>query len=50
VSTTEGRVLAFGCGDDGELGLGAEVEEALTPTAIDGITMGEGQEEKEGKE
>jgi alpha-tubulin suppressor-like RCC1 family protein len=27
---------------DGRLGLGAGVEEALTPTAIDGITMGEG--------
>ena len=35
---------------DGRLGLGAGVAEALTPTAIDGITMGEGQEEKEGKE
>jgi hypothetical protein len=32
------------------LGLGAGVGEALTPTAIDGITMGEGEEEKEGKE
>ena len=36
---------------DGRLGLGAGVEEALTPTAIDGITMGgEGGEGKEGKE
>jgi alpha-tubulin suppressor-like RCC1 family protein len=35
---------------DGRLGLGAAMEEALTPTAIDGITMGEGGEEKEGKE
>jgi alpha-tubulin suppressor-like RCC1 family protein len=35
---------------DGQLGLGAGVEEALTPTAIDGITMGEGEEETEGKE
>jgi hypothetical protein len=34
----------------GWLGLGAAVEEALTPTAIDGITMGEGGEENEGKE
>ena len=34
----------------GWLGLGAEVGEALTPTAIDGITMGEGDEGKEGKE
>ena len=33
---------------DGRLGLGAGVAEALTPTAIDGITMCE--EEKEGKE
>jgi hypothetical protein len=32
------------------LGLGVGVEEALTPTAIDGITMGEGGEETEGKE
>jgi hypothetical protein len=32
------------------LGRGAGVEEALTPTAIDGITMGEGEEGKEGKE
>jgi hypothetical protein len=46
----EGRVLTFGSGESGRLGLGAEVEEALTPTAIDGITMGEGGEEKEGKE
>jgi alpha-tubulin suppressor-like RCC1 family protein len=48
VITTEGRVLAFGSG--GMLGLGAEVGEALVPTAIDGITMGEGDEGKEGKE
>ena len=34
----------------GRLGLGAGVEEALTPTAIDGIAMGEGGEGKEGKE
>ena len=58
VTTAEGRVLAFGSnGDvqeeeldepvhvvDGRLGLGAGVIEALTPTAIDGITMGEGKE------
>ena len=43
-------MLTFGSGESGRLGLGAEVEEALTPTAIDGITMGEGGEEKEGKE
>jgi alpha-tubulin suppressor-like RCC1 family protein len=30
---------------DGRLGLGAGVEEALTPTVVDGITMGEGEEE-----
>ena len=54
VTTAEGRVLAFGgkaifaaCGG---LGLGAGVEKALTPTAIDGITMGEGGEGNEGKE
>ena len=54
VTTAEGRVLVFGgkrpfaaCGG---LGLGAGVEEALTPTAIDGITMGEGDEGKEEKE
>jgi hypothetical protein len=35
---------------DGRLGLGMGVEEALTPTAIDGITMGEEGEGKEGKE
>jgi alpha-tubulin suppressor-like RCC1 family protein len=39
---------------DGRLGLGAGVEEALTPTAIDGITVvgerEEGEEGKEGKE
>jgi alpha-tubulin suppressor-like RCC1 family protein len=50
VTTAEGRVLAFGTDEDGCLGLGAEVREALTPTAIDGITMGEGDEGKEGKE
>jgi alpha-tubulin suppressor-like RCC1 family protein len=50
VTTAEGRVLAFGSGGSGRLGLGAGVEEALTPTAIDGITMGEGEEGKEGKE
>ena len=50
VTTAEGRVLAIGYGDEGCLGLGAEVKEALTPTAIDGITIGEGGEGKEGKE
>jgi alpha-tubulin suppressor-like RCC1 family protein len=50
VTTKKGRVLVFGFGDSGELGLGAEVGEALVPTAIDGITMGEGEEGKEGKE
>ena len=50
VTTLDGRVLAFGYGDSGQLGLGAGVEEALTPTAIDGITMGEGDEGKEEKE
>jgi alpha-tubulin suppressor-like RCC1 family protein len=50
VTTAEGRVLTFGTGPSGELGLGAEVEEVLTPTAIDGITIGEGGEEKEGNE
>ena len=48
VTTAEGRVLTFGSGESGCLGLGAGVEEALTPTAIDGITMGE--EEGGGKE
>jgi hypothetical protein len=48
--TEEGRVLAFGGGGSGCLGLGAEVGEALVPTAIDGITMGEGEEGKEAKE
>jgi alpha-tubulin suppressor-like RCC1 family protein len=33
---------------DGRLGLGAGVVESLTPTTIDGITMGEGGEGKEG--
>ena len=52
VITAEGRVLAFGFGGRGRLGLGVGVEEALTPTAIDGVTMGEGTmgEEEEGKE
>ena len=50
VITTEGCVLVFGDGRSGCLGLGAEVGEALVPTAIDGITMGEGDEGKEGKE
>jgi alpha-tubulin suppressor-like RCC1 family protein len=52
VITTEGRVLAFGggVGSGAMLGLGAEAGEALVPTAIDGITMGEGDEVKEGKE
>jgi alpha-tubulin suppressor-like RCC1 family protein len=55
VTTVEGRVLVFGGGGGGVLGgamlgLGAEVEEALVPTAIDGITMGEGDEGQEGKE
>ena len=50
VTTAEGRVLAFGTAGSGRLGLGAEVREALVPTAIDGITMGEGGEVKEGKE
>jgi hypothetical protein len=50
VTTIDGRVLAFGSGESGRLGLGVGVEEVLTPTAIDGITMGEGGEEKEGKD
>ena len=54
VTTAEGRVLVFGgeglFAESGGLGLGAGVGEALTPTAIDGITMGEGDEGKEGKE
>ena len=49
VAAAEGRVLVFGSGDSGRLGLGAGVEEALTPTAINGITS-EGEEGKEGKE
>ena len=40
VTTAEGRVLAFGSGEYGCLGLGEGVEEALTPTTIDGITLG----------
>ena len=50
VTTAEGRVLAFGYGGNGSLGLGVGVGEVLTPTAIDGITMGEGEEGKEGKD
>ena len=52
VTTAEGRVLVFGYGRSGRgiLGLGAGVRDALTPTAIDGITMGEGGEGKEEKE
>ena len=48
VTTAEGRVLAFGGkgpedahAECGGLGLGAGVQEALTPTAIDGITVGD---------
>ena len=49
--TGEGRVLAFGCGEDGQLGLGAGVEEVLTPTAIDGINLeaGPGRVEELGR-
>ena len=45
-------MLAFGNGADGRLGLGVEASwvEALAPTEIDGITMGEREEGKEGKE
>ena len=50
VTMVEGHVMAFGSGESGRLGLGAEVEEALTPTAIDGITMGDSEEGKEGKD
>ena len=55
VTTAEGRVLAFGTAGSemlglGMLGLGAGVTEALTPVAIDGITIGEGEEGNEGKE
>jgi alpha-tubulin suppressor-like RCC1 family protein len=36
---------------DGRLGLGAVVEEAMIPTAVDGVVVGrEGEEGKEGKE
>ena len=52
VTTGEGRVLAFGNGAHGRLGLGVEASwvEALAPKEIDGITMGEREEGKEGKE
>jgi hypothetical protein len=53
VTTAEGRVLAFGGKSPytaSGLGLGAGVEEALTPTTINGITMGEEDEGKEGEE
>jgi alpha-tubulin suppressor-like RCC1 family protein len=50
VTTAEGCVLAFGYGGSGRLGLGAGVTEALTPTAIDGITMSEEDEGTERKE
>ena len=54
VTTAEGRVMAFGgkgeFATSGGLGLGEGVEEALSPTTIDGIIMGEGEEGKEGKE
>ena len=46
--TEEGRVLVFGKAADGRLGLGATRTQALTPTAMDGITIGEGGEEEEG--
>ena len=47
VTTAEGRVLAFGTGYNGRLGLGAGVAQALTPTVIDGITTSDGEEGKE---
>jgi alpha-tubulin suppressor-like RCC1 family protein len=50
VTTAEGRVVAFGSGEDGRLGLGAGVNEALTPTTIDGIVIGRGGGGEEGKE
>jgi alpha-tubulin suppressor-like RCC1 family protein len=50
VTTAEGRMLVFGSGRTGQLGLGAGVEEALTPTAIDGVSMGEEEGGTEGKE
>jgi alpha-tubulin suppressor-like RCC1 family protein len=50
VTTAEGRVLTFGAGGNGRLGLGTVVVQTLTPTAIDGIAMGDGEEGKEGKE
>jgi alpha-tubulin suppressor-like RCC1 family protein len=50
VTTAEGRVLTCGAGGNGRLGLGAGVGEVLTPTAIDGITTGEGEERSGGKE
>ena len=42
-------MLTFGSGEDGRLGLGG-VAEAPTPTAIDGIIVGDGEEGDEGKE
>ena len=56
VTTREGCVLGFGGNAYGQLGLGAEVRRVLTPTAIDGITVGgngqevEAYEGKEGKD
>ena len=54
VTTEEGRVLAFGSGG-GQLGFGAVPPPFNTllvnvPTAIGGITMGEEEDGKEGKE
>jgi hypothetical protein len=50
VTIVEGQVMAFGTGPSGRLGLGAGVEDALTPTSINEITMGDGEEGKEGKD
>ena len=50
--TGEGRVLVFGRADEGALGLGAgviRVTQTLTPTVIDGITMGAEEEGKAGQ-
>jgi alpha-tubulin suppressor-like RCC1 family protein len=63
LTTATGSVLSFGDNIDsdfggicGKLGLGAEVEEALTPLVVEGITVGGGgeggveEENSEGKE
>jgi len=47
--TTEGKVFVWGCGENGQLGLGVDIKEALIPIEIGEDTMLENEKVIEGQ-